>query len=199
MLKVQSLKYLQRLAEARDVLANVARNIPLDTEQKTEWVRLDTDLAVSLKDDLDKNSSRVTELMNLRTQAGYEKALEISTASLTMEPQAFFFLAQQIRAYAMLNRIDDASRQLNWWLTVGNASCADATELSELAGLTAPPVTSIPLAAGQLRHWISGEQYTEGSLFYDPVSLGFAPRVKRITQEKLEATLFDWREFQLGR
>ena len=48
---------------------------------------------------------------------------------------------------------------------------------------------------GMVPHWISGEMYTPGEVFYDPVSGGFFPQIMRSRGMKGKTTDFNWEGF----
>ncbi len=197
MLRAKSLMKLARLTEAQEVVRDVVRNIPLEPGPKKEWAQLDGRIHARLEDDLSKARTQVEELMR---QEKYDQVLDLCARALTMDPEDFYFLDKQVRAAALLKKMDFARERTIWRMEHGNAACADGPALEGLLTLSMTSVEDpgVQHAAGGIKHWITGEDYPEGSVYYDPLSLGFLPRVKRIYEQKVEETFFEWREFQLA-
>jgi hypothetical protein len=199
MLKAKSLKRLDRLTEAAEVMQQIARDIPLEPAEKKEWIKLDGDIHAALEDELNKTRSIVARLMD---EGKYDEVVKLCTRSLTMDPEDFDFLDKQVRAAALLNNSILARERTIWRMEHGNTACAGGPALESLLALSIASTEETGQVrhhtVGGIKHWITGEEYAEGSAYYDPLSLGFLPRVQKVVAEKVEETFFDWREFQLA-
>jgi hypothetical protein len=192
--KAEFLANLGELTAAREVVSRVERTVQLDRKEAEEWLRLDANLNGRLA----TTKARAEKLVADHFAGGkFKDALDAAATGLKAEPSNPKLLYFSALASAVLRDGEKTKHCVEQYLRFPSPSCFKldkATQtLFDLYRRESERTTSA--VANRIPHWISGERYEAGEIFYDPVSGAFFPHILTSTQEKGITTTFHWEGF----
>jgi hypothetical protein len=198
MLRAQNLLNLDRVAEARDVVLNVERNIRLNPEERKAWVQFDGNVEAKLTYDIPNSRRQVAQLIQEGKNA---EALEKATEALRMAPTDSGLLESKARAEAFVRKNQAALETVRLHLATTNPACTEergyTDMLNLLKALAGDDTVQEPEPGRGNPHWVSGKLYGKNGTYYDPISLGFFPRIDTVFKEKGDETFFKWEDYRI--
>jgi hypothetical protein len=176
--KAEFLTNIGELAAAQDVVTRIERTGGFDRTTKVGW--LDQDAALRLK--LDTTLQRAFRVVKEHIDnERYKEALSEAINGLKADPTNPKLLYYGAMAAAILRDRPRTLEFLQTYLRLDNLGCTDIPDatkkmfdLYSRIEIIRPPGTA---AEGKIPHWMSGEPYAEGEVYYDPYSGGFHPHV----------------------
>ena len=195
--KAEFLTNLGEFTEARNVVTRIERTVEMGPRIAGQWLQLDA----TLTRELAAQEKRRQQVSDLTRQQRYKEAIDAAAVGLRADPRDKRLLYQSAIASAVLRRQQQTKAYVEKYLDTLVLDCASTPEaektLLELYRRPEPALGS-PRAAGSTPNWMSGEYYTAGEVFYDPLSGSFQPRVTvSATQEgeRLTRTEINWDGF----
>ncbi len=199
--KADFLTNIGELAAAQDVVTRIERTGGLDRTAKDGWLAQDGNLQSKLNTTLQRAFRVVKEHFD---NERYKEALAEAVNGLKADPTNPTLLYYGAMAAAIQRDKPRTIEFLQKYLRLDNPGCtdvADATKkLFDLYRRIEAIRPSGPAAEGKIPHWMSGEAYAEGEVYYDPYSGGFHPQVLSSVSEKganETRTDFRWEGFMV--
>jgi hypothetical protein len=199
-LQLKSAEFLANLGQltaAREVVTRLERNVQFGQKEAEDWLHLDASLNGQLETTRHHAEKQVNEGF---ANSQFKEALQGAETGLRAEPSNANLLYFSAVASAIMRDDQRTKQQVKNYLKLANTSCSgqsDATKtLFELyrRNDSSPRITSV----GKTPHWMSGEPYEMGEVFYDPLSGGFLPHVLTSSAEKQgKSTQFVWDGFMV--
>jgi hypothetical protein len=194
--KAEFLANLGKLTDARDVVTRVERNVQLGRAEADEWLHLDASLNTRLA-----TTRQVAEKSVAQDFADgkFAEALEAAAKGLQSDPSNRKLLYFSALASGILRDEQKTRKFAADFLRLPGLDCnqdPDATKVLFALYRRPPALQKLAPSEGKIPHWISGEFYRDGEVFYDPVSGGFFPHVLLVSTEKgTSTTEFHWEGF----
>lgn len=194
--KAEFLANLGQLTAARDVVTHVERTVQLGQSEAEEWLRLDASLNTRLATTRQVAEKSVAQDFD---EGKFSEALDAAAIGLKAEPANRRLLYFSALASGILRDEQKTKVFIADYLRLHTLACdGDSSATNTLFALYRRPGASRKPAPGEgkVPHWISGEFYRDGEVFYDPVSGGFFPHVLMSSTEKSNVTTeFHWEGF----
>jgi hypothetical protein len=189
--KAEFLKSLGEISAAREVVVRVETLVQLDLREAREWLKLDADLNTALATTRQSSEKRTSELF---ANAAFKDVLREAAIGLRADPENIVLLYRSALAAAIL-RDDVKARQFaSDFLRLTSVGCSAGNYDPKLLMDLYRFHSDAPLSnqVGSIPHWISGQPYAEGDLFYDPISGGFVPHMlSSVSKETVTSLLWD--------
>jgi len=199
--KAEFLTNIGELAAAQDVVTRIERTGGLDRTAKGGWLDLDATLRLKFNTTLQRAFRVVKEHSD---NERYKEALAEADNGLKADPTNPKLLYYAAMAAAIQRDQPRTIEFLQKYLRLDNLGCTDITDatkkLFDLYRRIEVIRPSGPVAEGKIPHWMSGEAYAEGEVYYDPYSGGFHPRVVAAISEKSPTEMrtdFRWEGFMV--
>lgn len=199
--KAEFLANIGELASAQNVVTRIERTVGMDGTQKEGWLKLDANLRGKLNTTLQRTLNMVKEHFE---NERYKEALAEVVNGLKADPTNPRLLYYGAMAAAIVRDKPRTMDYLQKYLQLDNLGCMeipDATKklLDLFRRMEAIPPSG-PAADGKIPHWMSGEGYAEGEVYYDPYSGGFHPHVLNSISAKgptVSSTEFRWEGYMV--
>jgi hypothetical protein len=193
--KAEFLAGIGELASAQDVVTRIERTAGLYGTDMQDWLKLDATLQSKSETTLQRALRVVKEHFDAER---YKEALAEAVTGLKADPANPKLLYYAALAAAIQRDRVRTIEFLQKYLRLDNLGCTDITDATKrLFDLyrrieTASP--SGPVAEGKIPHWMSGEAYSEGEVYYDPYSGGFHPHVlSSVSEQRTNESRTDFR------
>ena len=188
---------LGELTTAREIVTRLERTVQFGQKEAGEWLDLDASLNGKLETTRRHAEKQIIEDF---ANGQFKEAFQAAQEGLKAEPSNARLLYFSALSSAIIRDYQGTRTAVKEYLKLANPGCTeeapDATKtLFELyrRGESTPKVAT----SGKIPHWMSGELYQPGEVFYDPLSGGFFPRVLTSGAEKGTATAFEWEGFMV--
>jgi hypothetical protein len=193
--KAEFLASIGELASAQDVVTRIERTAGLYGSDKEDWLALDARLQRNLETTLQRALRVVKDHFE---NERYKEALAEAVTGLKADPANPKLLYYAAMAAAIQRDKPRTMEFLQIYLRLDNPGCTDISDatkkLFDLYRRIEVIRPSEPVAEGKIPHWMSGEAYAEGEVYYDPYSGGFHPHVmSSVTEKGANETRTDFR------
>jgi hypothetical protein len=192
-MKAERLIEIGRISDAREVVLHTERTVIFTPEEREDWNQL--------VGQLDSEWNTVPETVRQQIerawgQGQFRAAAEMAGRALSSFPDNTELLKLRAYSAAFGGQSVEAHAAGLAYLEKANAACAGDESRTRMLGLLRD--IELKQAGEQSQptggdpHWITGIRYRPGSVYYDPVSLGFAARIHSLTVEHGQETIFQW-------
>jgi hypothetical protein len=198
--KAEFLTNIGELAAAQEVVTRIERTGGLDMTAKGGWLNQDATLQGELETTLQRAFRVVKEQFD---NERYKEAFAEAVKGLKADPTNPKLLYYAALAAAIQRDQPHTVEYLQKYLRLDNLGCTDVVDATKkmfdlyrrIEG-TRPAGSA---AEGKIPHWMSGEAYAEGEVYYDPYSGGFHPHVESsVSQKNIDSrTDFRWDGFMV--
>ena len=190
----QFLANLGELAAAREVVTRLERTVQFGQKEAEEWLHLDANLNAKVETTRRRAEKQVAEDFANGQFREASQAAEIGVRAESSNARLLYFSAL---AAAIMRDNRRTKEFVKAYLKQASPNCIEQSDaiktLFELYRRDdgGPRVTTL----GKAPHWMSGELYQPGEVFYDPISGGFFPTNRNFAAEKGTSTEFVWEGF----
>lgn len=188
--KAVFLANLGELTAAREVVIRAERTAQFGPKEVEQWLSLDASLNAKLATLRQRTEKAIPELF---AEGQFKEALDAALAGSKAEPANPKLLYLGALASAVIRDRENTTQLVERYLRSASPACMESGETNTLFDLyRSEQGRTRTVLPGRIPHWISGEPYLPGEVFYDPLSGGFFPQVSTTGTDRGTATEFHW-------
>lgn len=184
------------LSAAREVVIRAEQTAHFGPKEYEDWLQLDATLNEKLPP-LRKATEKAIHEFFIKGQ--FKEALNAAQIGLRAEPANPRLLYLGAESAAVVRDRKEMTRLIDTYLRRASPACMVPDETNTIFDLYRKEYgREKTLAAGRIPHWMSGEPYLTGEVFYDPLSGGFFPPVWTAGSEKGSTIEFHWDGYRVS-